>query len=73
MMNMNSFSCALSLQGEDASTLAKDRPFTVGHFRLGIDRESTKPVNLGKEDSRELITGSIPLQTLYFIMLFFCF
>lgn len=46
--------------------LLKNRPFTLAHFHLGTERRNTNPVYLGKEDSREVITGSVPVQTPYF-------
>lgn len=41
----------------------------MGHFHLGMEKRSTKPVNLS-EDSREVIKETLPVQTPDFIMLF---
>lgn len=56
---MDLFNCVLSVQGRDPFSIPvkkqTNRPFPLGHFHPEIERGNTKPVNLGKEDSRELI------------------
>lgn len=64
------FSCAFSdKEGTLLPLLLESRPFAVGHFHLGMEKRNTKPVNLGEEESREVIARNIPVQTPYFIML----
>lgn len=71
MTDVNLFNWALSVQGRDASSSpAKEQTLHCGLFSPGMERRNTKPINLSKEDSREMITGSLSMQTPYFIVLF---
>lgn len=71
MIDMNflivDFQCK---EGTLLPLLLKITPFTVDHFHFGMERRTAKPVNLGKEVPREVITGSIAVQIPYFTMHF---
>ena len=71
---MNLFNGVLSVQARDPfPTSAEKQACHPGSFSPW-DRKEINPVYLGKEDSREVITGSTPVQTPYFSTLFgFCF
>lgn len=71
MTDVNLFNWALSVQGRDASSSpAKEQTLHCGLFSPGMEKRNTKPINLSKEDSIEMITGSLSMQTPYFIVLF---